>query len=170
LVPYKLSPAPDDLPGRWMTGTQSHESIVGTMAAVDYLAEIGEQLGGVGSRREQLETAFEAIEQHESMLASSLIRALSELPNIRVWGITDPARNSERMPTVSITHNKLDATEVARRLAKKGIFVWHGHYYALELSELLGREPAGMVRLGLIHYNTSQEVERLVQALRSLDG
>ncbi len=170
LLPYKLRPASDDLPGRWMTGTQSHESIVGTMAAIDYLVSIGKELGASHSRREHLETAFSAIERHESTLATDLIQAISELPDIRIWGISDPARVAERMPTISITHSKLTATEVAIQLAKSGIFVWHGNYYAVELSELLGCEPEGMVRLGIVHYNTSIELERLIAALRSLSG
>ena len=168
LTPYKLRPAPDDLPGRWMTGTQSHESIVATMAAIDYIADIGKQLGSTGGRRQQLETAFEAIQPFESSLATQLLAGLAELPNIRVWGIRDPSRMDERMPTISITHDQLTTTEVAQRLANEGIFVWHGHYYAVELSEALGREPEGMVRLGIIHYNTSEEIDRLLAALAGL--
>lgn len=168
LTPYKLKPAPDELPGRWMTGTQSHESIVGTMAAIDYIADIGQQLGSNGTRREQLETAFSGIQKFESTLATQLSTELERLPSIKVWGIRDPQRITERMPTISITHDRLTATEVAQRLADVGIFVWHGHYYAVELSEALGREPEGMVRLGIIHYNTSYEIDRLVAALKSL--
>jgi cysteine desulfurase family protein (TIGR01976 family) len=168
LTPYKLKPAPDELPGRWMTGTQSHESIVGTMAAIDYIADIGQQLGSNGTRREQLETAFSGIQEFESTLATQLSTELKRLPNIKVWGIRDSQRITERMPTISITHDRLTATEVAQRLADVGIFVWHGHYYAVELSEALGREPEGMVRLGIIHYNTSYEIDRLVAALKSL--
>lgn len=168
LTPYKLKPAPDELPGRWMTGTQSHESIVGTMAAIDYIADIGQQLGSNGTRREQLETAFSGIQEFESTLATQLSTELERLPSIKVWGIRDPQRITERMPTISITHDRLTATEVAQRLADVGIFVWHGHYYAVELSEALGREPEGMVRLGIIHYNTSYEIDRLVAALKSL--
>jgi cysteine desulfurase family protein (TIGR01976 family) len=168
LTPYKLKPAPDELPGRWMTGTQSHESIVGTMAAIDYIADIGQQLGSNGTRREQLETAFSGIQEFESTLATQLSTELERLPNIKVWGIRDSQRITERMPTISITHDRLTATEVAQRLADVGIFVWHGHYYAVELSEALGREPEGMVRLGIIHYNTSYEIDRLVAALKSL--
>jgi cysteine desulfurase family protein (TIGR01976 family) len=168
ISPYKLRPAPDDLPGRWMSGTQSHESIVATMAAVDYIAEIGAQLGSTGSRRERLCTAFEAIQQFESSLASRLLTGLESLPDFRVWGIQDRERFAERMPTISITHHQRTATEVAQALADQGIFVWHGNYYAVELSDALGREPEGMVRLGIIHYNTAEEIDRLLSALAAL--
>lgn len=171
LTPYKLRPAPDSLPGRWMTGTQAHEAIAGARAAVDYLADLGRMVsGGDLNRREGLLAAFGAIEKHEQQLTDGLLRALSELPQIKVWGITDPARMSERVPTVSFTHARLPALEVARHLGTQGLFVWHGNFYALPLTEYLGLEPQGMVRAGILHYNTSAEVERLVAALRALES
>lgn len=169
LAPYKLRPAPDDLPGRWMTGTQNHECIAGTMAAVEYLASIGRSLAsGALTRREALATAFSTIGQYEHELTSALLRGLSDLPQIRVWGIREAHRSSERLPTVSFTHARLSPLEVADALAERGIFVWHGNFYALPLTEALGLEPDGMVRVGLLHYNTAEEVERLLAVLRTL--
>jgi cysteine desulfurase family protein (TIGR01976 family) len=169
IAPYKLRPAPNDLPGRWMTGTQNHECIAGTMAAVDYLASIGRSLvPGVSTRREALTIAFSAIGRYESELTGALLRGLSDLPQVRVWGIRDTNRMSERLPTVSFTHARLSPVEVADALAEQGIFVWHGNFYALPLTEALGLEPEGMVRVGLLHYNTLAEVDRLLAVLHTL--
>ncbi len=88
---------------------------------------------------------------------------------MRVWGIADPERFDQRVPTVSITHERCSPLQVAEHLAGRGIFAWHGNFYALELTEALGLEPAGLVRLGLLHYNTVDEVERLLAALAELE-
>ncbi|MBX3413730.1 MAG: cysteine desulfurase-like protein [Pirellulales bacterium] len=168
---YKLRPVPNTIPDRWMTGTQSHESIAGVLAAVDYLAELGgtrENGGAAMSRRTALQNAFSRIDRYERELVTRLLAGLRELRAVRIWGITDPERMSDRVPTVAITHDRLSPQALAERLAEQGIFVWHGNYYALSLSEALGREPEGMVRIGLLHYNTSEEVERLLAALRQL--
>jgi cysteine desulfurase family protein (TIGR01976 family) len=169
IAPYKLRPAPNDLPGRWMTGTQNQECIAGTMAAVDYLASIGRSLvPAVSTRREALTIAFSAIGRYERELTSALLRGLGDLPQVRVWGIRDTNRMTERLPTVSFTHARLSPVEVADALAEQGIFVWHGNFYALPLTEALGLEPDGMVRVGLLHYNTPEEVDRLLQVLCTL--
>ena len=167
---YKLRPAPDTLPGKWMTGTQNHECIAGTLAAIDYLASLGRQRDGRTElpRREALTVAFDAIGKYESGLCRQLLDGLARLESIRVWGITSAQRMDERLPTVSITHDRLSPQALADALAQRGLFVWHGNYYALQLSETLDREPEGMVRLGLVHYNTSEEVDRLLDALREL--
>lgn len=174
--PYKLRPSPDDLPGRWMTGTQNHECIAGVRAAIDYLADIGRRVAarqsppvdGTLSRRPALQTAFQAIRRYETSLADRLLQGLAELPQIRVWGITDRQRLNERFATVSITHGRLKPQRLAEHLARDGIYVWHGNYYALPLTERLGLEPDGMVRIGLVHYNTPGEVERLLDSLRRI--
>lgn len=171
LPAYKVRPAPDTLPGKWMTGTQNHECLAGVLAAIDYLAWLGREAGGQpqADRRSALAAAFQAIGDYERTLCQRLLGGLAELPAVRVWGITDPQRLAERLPTLSITHRSRPAVDVARHLAARGIFAWHGNYYALQLSETLGREPDGMVRVGLVHYNTPQEVDRLLAALRELD-
>ncbi len=170
---YKLRPPSDTLPGRLMTGTQSHEGVAGTMAAIDYLAGLGRDgadEGDATGRRDALALAFGRIVRHERELTRKLLRDLGSLPGVRVWGITDPGRLEERVPTVSITHARRSPREVAEHLATRGIFVWHGNYYALPLTETLGLEPEGMVRIGLLHYNTAAEIDRLVQALEELPG
>ncbi len=170
LEAYKVRPAPNDLPGKWMTGTQNHEGIAGVLAAIDYLAVLGRTAAEDSTlpRRAALEAAFAAIREYEQALTARLLAGLADWPEIRVWGITEGSRLAERLPTVSITHAALPAEELVGRLAKAGIFAWHGNYYALELSEALGREPAGMVRLGLVHYNTAEEVDYLLETLRRI--
>jgi len=166
---YKLRPPSDALPHRWMTGTPCHEGIAGTTAAVDYLAGLGRELDAAGaSRRAALLAAFAAIRAHETRLVARLLEGLEGLSAIRVWGITDRGRLAERVPTVAFTHARLTPAEIARRLGEEGIFVWDGNYYALPLTETLGVEPDGMVRVGFLHYNTPEEAVRLLEALARL--
>lgn len=167
---YKVRPADDDMPGRWETGTQSHEGIAGTLAAVEYLADLGRASEpGAATRRDAIAAAYRAIGERERALCARLLSGLARLPDYRVWGLADPDRVAERAPTVSITHARHSPLALAEALGARGIFVWHGNYYALELSRSLGREPDGMVRIGLLHYNTAGEVDRLLAALQELD-
>jgi len=170
LPAYKLRPASDELPEKWMTGTQNHECIAGTLAAIDYLADLGRTLAGDESlpRRPALEQAYQAIAEYEQQLIWHLIDGLRPLDSFRLWGIADPLRRAERLPTISITHSRRTPTQIAEELSRRGLFVWHGNYYALPLTERLGLEPDGMIRVGLVHYNTLEEVDRLLAALRDL--
>jgi selenocysteine lyase/cysteine desulfurase len=106
------------------------------------------------------------ISNYETELISRLLEGLLSIPGIKVFGITDPSRMSERAPTVSFQVAGATSIEVAQRLGDQGVFAWHGNYYALPLTESLGTEPAGMVRLGCMHYNTLEEVERTLDLLR----
>lgn len=170
LQPYKVRPAADTLPERWMTGTQNHEGIAGVLAAVEYLADVGRRFAPrAATRRDALAAALGEIGVYERQLCAGLMAGLAELRQVRVWGITDPGRFSQRVPTVSITHRKRSPIEVVDHLAGRGIFAWHGNFYALALTESLGLEPDGLVRLGLLHYNTAGEVERLLAALEELE-
>ncbi len=171
LAPDKLRPSPDDLPGRWMTGTQNHEGIAGVTAAIAYLAGIGRKLSSdraESSRRAELQTAFHAIQTYEGELSSRLLDGLATLPGVRIWGITDRARLRERVPTVSITHSHLSPQTMARELAQQGLYVWPGNHYALPFTEAARLEPAGTLRIGLLHYNTADEVDRLIAALSQI--
>lgn len=167
---YKVRPAPDAIPGKWMTGTQSHESLAGVLAAIGYLTDLGHLVAGHDSldRRGALREAYDAIEHYERYLLERLLHGLAAIPEIKVWGITDLARLDERVATISLTHDRYSSAELAERLGRQGIFAWHGNYYALQLSETLGREPAGMLRIGLLHYNTPAEVDRLLRALEEV--
>ena len=170
LTAYKLKTVPDSLPDKWMTGTQNHECLAGTLAAVNYLADIGRNCAEDQSlpRRSALETAFNSIQPYEQFLVERLLAGLRNIPGIQIWGINDPARAHERLPTLSITHHRLSPEALATELGQRGLFVWHGNYYALELTESLGLEPDGMVRIGLVHYNTADEVDRLLNELEQL--
>jgi selenocysteine lyase/cysteine desulfurase len=150
-----------------MTGTQNHECLAGTLAAIDYIAGLGQRLSCEHTeRREALTTAYATIRAYEMLLTDHLLDGLAEHKRIRVVGITEPGRRADRFPTVSIVHDDWSPRYLAQRLADESIFVWHGNYYALPLTERLGLEPESMVRVGLVHYNTLEEVERLLRALR----
>jgi cysteine desulfurase family protein (TIGR01976 family) len=166
LPAYKVRPATDELPGRWMTGTQNHEGLAGTLAAIDYLADLGGPAVPERTRRQRLRAAFAAIEEHERDLAIRLLDGLAHRSRFRVWGITDRDRLAWRVPTVAITAADRSPQELAEHLAAREIHAWNGNVYALELTERLGlEERGGLLRLGLVHYNTAEEVERLLEAL-----
>ncbi len=170
LTAYKVRPCSNELPDKWMVGTQNHECLAGVTAAVDYLADIGRALTGAATlhRRAALQAAFRGIDGYERGLAKNLIAELRRIDGVKIWGITDPGQLDRRLPTVSFTHNNFTAGQLAEQLGERGIFVSHGNYYALNLTETLGLEPAGMVRIGLVHYNTRPEVARLLHAIESL--
>lgn len=144
-----------------MTGTPSFEALAGTHAAVEYLAG----LGGGGDRRAALTAAYAAIRAHETALATRFLGGLARLPAWRVWGITEPGRFGDRVSTFGLTHSAKPAAEVAAALGAQGLFVWSGNFYAAGLIERLGLAPAGMLRVGFLHYNTAEEVDRVLEAL-----
>lgn len=165
LPAYKVRPSPSKPPGKWMTGTQNHEGLAGAAAAVAYLASVV----GSGNRRQMVRAGLIAIQEYERGLAEQLLAGLAERPKIKVWGITDLKRLGERVPTVAITVRGHSPAEVAKHLARQQIYVWNGNMYALALTERLGLEvQGGIVRLGLVHYNTEAEIVRLLQALDQL--
>jgi cysteine desulfurase family protein (TIGR01976 family) len=169
ITPYKLRPVSEALPGRWMTGTQNFEGIAGAKAAVDYLVSLGQQVENPSSSlRDSLCAAYAAIGDYEQQLAARLLAGLMAIPEIKIFGLTDSARLNERTPTVSFIHRRLSAIEIADRLGRLGLFVGHGNFYALQVTEAFGLEPDGVVRAGLMHYNTQAEVDRLLAALHSL--
>jgi cysteine desulfurase family protein (TIGR01976 family) len=170
LEAYKLRPVPDTSPGKWMTGTQNHEGIAGTLAAVEYLAAIGRQVAPrADGRRAALSAAYAAIGAHERRLAGHLLAGLSKLPGVEVFGLRDPGQSHRRVPTFGLRHLRLQPAALARWLADRGIFVWHGNFYALSLTEAMGLEPEGLVRAGMLHYNTIAEIDRLLSALSELE-
>src|SRR5580692_4401928 len=168
--PYKVRPAPDSLPDRWETGTQVQELIAGIGAAVDYLAELGRHSDPAAKdRRSALLAAYQATRQHEMALLSRLVEGLLAIPGLRFFGISDPRRFDERCSTVSLRLANRTPTEVAKFLGDRGIFTWDGNYYALNLTERLGVEAnGGLLRIGLVHYNTAEEVDRLLAGLREI--
>jgi len=173
LTPYKLRPVTEAIPGRWMTGTQNFEGIAGAQAGVGYLADLGRHLGTLsgavdGTLRNHLVRAYGAIGEYERELSRLLLSGLAEIGQIRVLGLTDIGRVHERTPTVSFVHDTLPAIEIADELGRQGLFVGHGNFYALQVTETLGLEPDGVIRVGLMHYNTAAEVNRLLAGIREL--
>jgi selenocysteine lyase/cysteine desulfurase len=139
---------------------------------VEYLAELGHRTdGSAKTRREALAAAYGATVAHEKRLIGRLIEGLQAIPGVRIYGITDPRRSSERCSTLSLRIGNHHPTAIATYLGERGIFTWDGNYYALNLSERLGVESqGGMLRIGLVHYNTMEEVERLLATLRTFAG
>jgi cysteine desulfurase family protein (TIGR01976 family) len=170
LRPYKVRPAADHLPDAFETGTQNHEGFAGWVAAVDYLAGLAPGAAGAPSRRAALAEAFAAaIVPWEAELSRQFLHGLRELASVRLYGIADPGRIDERTPTFAIRVGDQHPAETAKALAARGVFVWDGNYYALELMERLGLEDSGgAVRIGFTHYNTPAEVDRVLEELAAL--
>jgi cysteine desulfurase family protein (TIGR01976 family) len=167
LRPYKLRPASDEIPGRWETGTQNHEGYAGFVAAMEYLAGLTDT---AGTRRQRIAATFQdAIVPWEAQLSRRFLDGLASIPHVRLYGIADPARVEDRTPTFAVRVGDQHPLETATALGERGIFVWDGHYYAIELMERLGLlETGGAVRIGFCHYNTPDEVDRVLDELESL--
>ena len=157
----KLEPAPDEAPERLETGTQNHEGIVGTGAAVDFIASIGRGQ----SRRERIVTAMGALHAHGDALVRQLWEGLGAIPGIRRYG---PTPDQSRTPTVSFVVSGVPSEQVAIRLAEQGIFVSHGDFYAATVIERLGHTADGVVRAGCACYTTAGEVERLLAGVEEV--
>jgi selenocysteine lyase/cysteine desulfurase len=166
-----VRPAPAYLPDRWETGTQVHEGLAGVTGAIEYLADLGRHSDSAApaDRRPALVSAYRAIRQYEMGLAQKMIKGLFEIPGVRFYGISDHARFDERCPTVAVRVKDSTPLDCAKFLGDRGIFTWDGNYYALNLTERLGVEKTGgLLRIGLVHYNTAEEVDRLLLAMRGL--
>jgi cysteine desulfurase family protein (TIGR01976 family) len=172
LRPYKVRPLTDTIPFRWEWGTLNHECIAGITACVDYIADIGRRARPeVADRRAAIVAAYELIHEHENRLLTRAFEGLSKIPGAKIFGITDPARFNERCATLAVRIEGHSPLELATKLGERGFFTWDGNYYALNLTEHLGVEKSGgFLRIGLVHYNTVEEVDRLIAALREIVG
>jgi len=207
LQPYKVKPAPDEVPSRWETGTLNHEGLAGVVAAINYLTKLGchvspsidnelvaalieadkeglqtfscprflkssEQssiTSAYHSRRAALVAAMSAIQQYERELSHKLISGLLEIPGLSCYGITEPTRFAWRTPTVGVRLANKTPESIAKALGDRGIFTWHGHFYALGLIERLGVDVSGgLLRIGLAHYNTVEEIHQLLHVLHEI--
>jgi cysteine desulfurase family protein (TIGR01976 family) len=169
LRPYKVRPSRNTVPERWETGTLPHESLAGLIAAVDYVAELSGS--DAHERRTAVLSSLEAIREHEAELSIRFLSGVRRIDGVRLYGIADPARVDERTPTFAIRLGDEPPIETARQLADRGIYVWDGDYYALEVMERLGLQSSGgAVRIGFCHYNTLEEVDRVLDALRELSA
>jgi cysteine desulfurase family protein (TIGR01976 family) len=169
LRPYKVRPSRDSVPERWETGTLAHESLAGLIAAVDYIGSLsGSPSGG---RRQSVLDGMEAIRAYESELSARFLSGVMELERVRLYGAADPERVAERTPTFAIRIGDEAPVATATRLAERGIYAWDGDYYALEVMERLGLQVSGgAVRIGFCHYNTAEEVDRVLDALKEISA
>jgi cysteine desulfurase family protein (TIGR01976 family) len=167
LQPYKVRANTNAIPNRWEWGTLNHECIAGISACVDYLADLGRHVNSSAStRRAALLAGYDAIQKHERGLMESLIRGLLAIPGLKLYGISDPKRFDQRCPTIAVRIKGHTPLELATQLGERGFFTWDGNYYALSLTERLDVEKdGGFLRIGLAHYNTAEEVERLLAVL-----
>ena len=159
LEAYKVRPSYAKPPGKWETGTQSFESIAGLRAALAYLAS-------VGGTDTDVRDSMRRIREYELTLTRAFLEHASRVPGLKIYGLTDPARAEERTPTFGVTLAGWNASALAACLGEQGFFVWDGHFYAVGVVDRLGLENrGGLVRIGFAHYNTLEEVERIVGAL-----
>jgi len=176
LEAYKVRPAENTAPGKFETGTQLHEGQAGTLGVLEYLEWLGETMGAeylanfpeFSGRRKKLHAAMLAIQDYEQTLSSRLIEGLQNLAGVDVKGISAVKDLARRVPTVSFTVKNQNPEEIAVKLAAENIFVWDGHNYALEAVRLMGIEEAGgVVRIGPVHYNTLEEIDRTLEVLKT---
>jgi len=174
LHPYKVRPLTNAIPNRWEWGTLNHECVAGITACVDYLADLGRRTNPESAtRRAAIIAAFESIHRHEHVLMNRLIAGISQIPQLKLYGITDPDCFTWRCPTLAVrvvnqTTNQTPLV-LATKLGERGFFTWDGNYYAVNLAERLDVEKTGgFLRIGLVHYNTIEEVDRLLLALKEI--
>jgi cysteine desulfurase family protein (TIGR01976 family) len=163
----KLIPAPDSGPERIESGTQNHEGIVGAAAAVNFLASLSQRLAGGVSRRERLRNSMAALRSRGDEQLIHLWNGLKEIEGVTVFG---PEPDSPRTPTISFVIRDIPSIEVTRRLVERGIFTSHGDFYAKTVVERLGKDEQGLLRAGCACYTTSEEIERLLEGVRSIAG
>ncbi|MDQ3148666.1 MAG: cysteine desulfurase-like protein, partial [Chloroflexota bacterium] len=174
LAAYRVRPAGAALPGKLEVGTQNHEALAGLLGTFDYLEALGMAYGEIADRsdrRGRLHAAMSAIHLHEREMSIAVLERLASVPGLRLYGIGDPARVAERVPTFSFTLKDQHPRAIAEHLARRGISTWDGDFYAWELIRALELDEAGgLLRIGLVHYNTLEEVDRLHDALLELTG
>jgi len=179
LFAYKVRPATNELPGKFETGTQNHEGIAGILGAIEYFEWVGKEFGGeyadelkqqgYSGRRLTLKQAMSAIHAYEFELSRAVLSTLESVPGLRIFGNTDVRRLDERIATFSFRIGDMNPRTVAEKLAEENIYVWDGHYYAINVTERLGLEgKGGMVRVGPVHYNTVDEINRLGEVLKKI--
>ncbi|MGV2826804.1 cysteine desulfurase-like protein [Myxosarcina sp. GI1(2024)] len=170
LHPYKVKPASDQVPWRWETGTLNFEGLAGLVASIDYLTNLGLRVAPNSSnRRDALIAAMRAIQAYERELSDYLIAGLKQIGGVKIYGITELERFAWRTPTVGVRLAGYKPGEAAKALSKRHIYTWHGNVYALGLTERLGIESSGgFLRIGLVHYNTKSESNRLLQVLEEM--
>jgi cysteine desulfurase family protein (TIGR01976 family) len=179
LKAYKVRPASNELPYKFETGTQNHEGIAGVLGALEYFEWLGSMFGsqyaqewkdaGFSGRRLLYKQAMSAMRDYEQELSRALIGVIESIPGTRIYGITDRDRLEERVPTVSFRFGDKNPAQLADAIGRQGIYVWNGHNYALAIVERMGLlEAGGMIRVGPVHYNTLDEIEKFGEVLRQV--
>ncbi len=180
LMAYKVRPAPALPPSKWETGTANHEGIAGVLGALEYFEWLGENFGAEFLERYQgeysgralrLRQGMAAIKAYEYELDRALLEVLDGVPGLRLYGLSDPRRLDERVPTFSINVEGFHPRQLAEKLGDRGVYVWDGNYYALAVTQRLGvEESGGMLRIGGVHYNTVEEIYRFGEILDEIVG
>ncbi|MGI9351794.1 MAG: cysteine desulfurase-like protein [Rhizobiaceae bacterium] len=167
LYPYKGRCVDDEIPTRYEAGTPQYELLAGLSATVSYFEELGQlDAPGIVNRRDLITTAYKMSRDYEEPLTNLLISGLQQISGISIYGITNPNRVNQRVPTVSVRHGRTPPTQIAKKLADVGVYIWHGHNYAYEPTLSLGiPEDEGVARIGLAHYNTVEEVETIIEEI-----
>jgi cysteine desulfurase family protein (TIGR01976 family) len=173
LPAYKVRPADDKPPHKFQTGTQSHENQAGFIGVMEYLqwfsqmSNSEQRMSNMRSKRaEEIHNAMHASMEYEQELCAYLIKNILQIKGRRFFGIKELDRSNQRVPTIAIRIDGRTPEEIATHLGQQGICVWNGNYYAVNLTERLGvEEHGGMVRIGLSHYSTREEIDRLLEAL-----
>lgn len=177
LNPYKVRPLTSELPWCFESGTQSHEGLAGISAAVDYFAEVGRTMAAdqaanwsqFSGRRQHIHAAMDLLFEYEKTLTSHLIDGLLEIDGVTIQGITARDALDRRVPSVSFTHDSVQSDDIAKALAEQNIFVWSGDFYAMDAAKVLGvSDSGGTLRVGPVHYNSIDEIDELLQSLRTL--
>jgi selenocysteine lyase/cysteine desulfurase len=176
LFAYKVRPATNLIPGKFETSTLNHEGIAGVLGVIEYFEWLGREFGsehveglaeeGYTGRQMELKKGLTALRAYEFELSRALLSALQSAPGLEIYGLTDPRKLDQRVATFSFRMQGLPSRQVAEKLNEDGIYAWDGNHYALNVTERLGVEDkGGMVRVGAVHYNTLEEVQKLKEAL-----
>jgi len=178
LMAYKVRPASDLPPDKWETGTANHEGIAGVLGALEYFEWLGENFGSgllahdaktFSGRALRLRQGMAAIQAYEHELDRAMLDIFASIPGVRLYGLNDPQRLDERVPTFSINVDGWHPGDLAEKLGQRGVYVWDGNYYALAVTQRLGvEESGGMLRIGAAHYNTLAEISRFGEILSDI--
>jgi selenocysteine lyase/cysteine desulfurase len=160
----------NDSPYRWEWGTLNHECIAGITACVNYIADIGKQVDPyASSRRNALVAAYKEIVSYERALCERLVNGMRSIAGLKLYGISETARFDKRCPTLAVRIEGHTPLDLATKLGERGFFTWDGNYYAINVTEQLDVEKdGGFLRIGLFHYNTVEEVDKLLAALHEI--
>jgi cysteine desulfurase family protein (TIGR01976 family) len=170
LHPYKVRANTDEIPNCWEWGTLNHEGIAGIKATVDYWEELGRRANPAATtRRSAILAAHEAIHLHERKLLQKMMAGLLKIRGLKLYGISDPEQFEHRCATLVVRVDGHTPLELATKLGARGFFTWDGNYYAINVTEQLDVERlGGFLRIGLVHYNTMNEVDRFLAALHEI--